>query len=379
MSITGAFAAQWIPIRPRTDGAVLFAVLHVLLYEHPLTSLDVAFLRDRTASPCLVGPNRYYLRSSLDNKPLVWDVKQNAAVAFDTPGIEPALTGRYRVSGSEVGADGEERVHRDVEATTAFELLKQHVSGYTPEWAEPISDVAADTIRRVINQFLAEARIGATIVIEGRELPYRPVSIMLGRNVNNGWGSYECVWARTVLMTLVGGLEVPGSLLGGLTVINALPFDRTQTVQSGVDGFMDFPFNPTDAENWIVNPEMRHAHCTLLPLIREAADDVQGHDGIMINAQRARELGIGDGDLIEIESPVGSARGVARPRQGVRPDVVIMLAQFGHWKTPYAKDLNRPSLNNLVPMLMDRTDATGSNNDMVRVRVKRVPAAGARQ
>src|SRR3990170_7299840 len=34
LSVTGAQAAQWIPIKPKTDAAVLFALIHVLLLEH---------------------------------------------------------------------------------------------------------------------------------------------------------------------------------------------------------------------------------------------------------------------------------------------------------------------------------------------------------
>ena len=36
-------------------------------------------------------------------------------------------------------------------------------------------------------------------------MPYRPVAVSLGKTVNNGWGGFECVWARTMLAALVGG------------------------------------------------------------------------------------------------------------------------------------------------------------------------------
>jgi phenylacetyl-CoA:acceptor oxidoreductase len=50
-----------------------------------------------------------------------------------------------------------------------------------------------------------------------------------------------------------------------------------------------------------------------------------------------------------------------------------LIGQFEHWATPYAKDLDIPSMNKLVPMLMELTDATGSGADLTRVNVTRVP------
>jgi phenylacetyl-CoA:acceptor oxidoreductase len=52
-----------------------------------------------------------------------------------------------------------------------------------------------------------------------------------------------------------------------------------------------------------------------------------------------------------------------------------MVGQFGHWKTPFAKDIPMPSLNDLVPMTMDLIDGTGSSIDAVKVRIRRVGEA----
>lgn len=45
------------PIKPKTDGAFMFALIHVMLHERRREDLDLPFLRDRAASPYLVGPN----------------------------------------------------------------------------------------------------------------------------------------------------------------------------------------------------------------------------------------------------------------------------------------------------------------------------------
>ncbi len=58
-------------------------------------------------------------------------------------------------------------------------------------------------------------------------------------------------------------------------------------------------------------------------------------------------------------------------RQGIRPDTLLMLGQFDHWATPFARDLGVPSMNTLVPMSLDLTDATGSGADLVRVSLAR--------
>ena len=47
-----------------------------------------------------------------------------------------------------------------------------------------------------------------TTVIDGKTLPFRPVAVALGKTVNNGWGGFECCWARTMLAALVGAIRV---------------------------------------------------------------------------------------------------------------------------------------------------------------------------
>ena len=61
-------------------------------------------------------------------------------------------------------------------------------------------------------------------------------------------------------------------------------------------------------------------------------------------------------------------RGRAVLRQGIRPDTLLLIGQFDHWATPFAKDFGVPSLNSLATMSLDLTDATGSGADIVRVK-----------
>jgi phenylacetyl-CoA:acceptor oxidoreductase len=267
LSVTGACSAEWIPIKPKTDAAFLFAMLYVLLHEQPRSRLDLPFLKQRTGSPYLVGPQGYFLRDPQSRKPLVIDTGTGRAVPFDSNGIDPALEGTVSADGIEIGPDQELAAHNGVNVSPAFARLVDHVRHYSPEWAGPMCDVAPPTIRRVANEFLDHARVGETIDIEGETLPFRPVAISLGKTVNNGWGGYECCWARTVLVCLVGALEVPGGTLGTTVRLNRPADNRWSSVKPGPDGFMDYPMNPTAKDDWALRPPVRSAHRTLVPLV----------------------------------------------------------------------------------------------------------------
>ena len=129
----------------------------------------------------------------------------------DTPNVKPALEGNFKVPHAVAHLpDGEVFHHENVSVQPAFATTVAGMERYSPEWASAICGVPASMIRDVANEYVANACVGQTIEISGRILPYRPVAVTLGKTVNNGWGAFECCWARTVLATLVGALEVPG-------------------------------------------------------------------------------------------------------------------------------------------------------------------------
>jgi phenylacetyl-CoA:acceptor oxidoreductase len=109
-----------------------------------------------------------------------------------------------------------------------------------------------------------------------------------------------------------------------------------------------------------------------IQLMNDVSKNVRGHGSVIMNTKSARDLGIQRGDQVEIKSTVGITRGRAEPVQGIRPDTICIPGQFDHWATPYAKDLGFPSLNTLVPLSLDLTDATGSGADLVRVSIRRI-------
>ncbi|MFO1262339.1 MAG: molybdopterin-dependent oxidoreductase [Rhodoferax sp.] len=267
LSVTAAASAEWIPIKPKTDPAFMFAMIHVMLHEVDRERLDIPFLRDMSSSPYLVGPQGFFLRDAASLKPLVWDVRSGSAQPHDVAGIEPALEGQFELQGVvEVGADEQRWDYPSVVGETSFSKLVAHMRQYTPEWAQALCDVPAAKIREVALEFVSQACVGQTMEVDGKLLPYRPVAVTLGKTVNNGWGAYECCWARTLLAVLVGALEVPGGILGTTVRINSPREDRHKSVQPGPDGFMLNKLNPTSKEKWQKVPSGRNAHRTLVPL-----------------------------------------------------------------------------------------------------------------
>ncbi len=241
-SFTAGKADQWIPIKPGTDLAFLLAMIHVILHE--LGRYDTDYLKRLTNSPYLVGADGYFVRDS-NGKILVWDKAANRPVPYDAADIlDLALEGKYVVGGKE--------------ARPAFELLKEHVSGYTAEWAEGITEVSAEKIRQVTRQYIEAAQIGSTIQLDGLTLPLRPVAIKIGRGVTGQTHSYQCSLAQHILAVLVGGLEVPGGHGGG-RIMGGPSIDGTG-VRPGADGM-----NRIDIHPFVWPPVSYSGSETLLP------------------------------------------------------------------------------------------------------------------
>lgn len=271
LSITGATSAEWVPIRPKTDAAFLFGLIHHILHERKWEEVcDLPYLKKRTNSPYLIGPNGWFLRDPASEKPLIRDLADGKAKPYDADIGEPALAGTFRVSGIEIGPDDVRWSHEEVEAQPAFQKMLDHMRAFNPDWAAEECGVPAATIRRIADEFVAAACIGQTIDIEGRTLPFRPVAVMLGKGVCNGWGAYQCVWSQKILAILMGALEVPGGTLGTAVKLVRPAVSRVGSVLPGVDGFMQYQFNETSATGWMKHPHIRNAYKTLVPLVSDS-------------------------------------------------------------------------------------------------------------
>ncbi len=191
-----AKADQWVPIRPGTDAALTLSMLNVLLNE--LGIYDREFIKLHTNGPYLVRPDGFYLRR--EDKPLVWDAEEGKAKPYDAVVKEYALEGSYPVDGSE--------------CRPAFQMLKEHVRKYTPEMAAEITTVPAADIRRLAEEFGRAARIGSTIVVEGMELPYRPVAVNIYRGAGAHKHGVAAALGVQLLNLVVGAFYVPGGHRG---------------------------------------------------------------------------------------------------------------------------------------------------------------------
>lgn len=223
---------DWVPIRPGTEQAFLLGMLYSVLYE--IKVMDTWFVKNRTNAPYLIGPDGEYVIDVASKKPLIWDEKENRARAFDEiPPMNSALEGKFTVNG--------------VACSPAFQLIKDAVKTYTPEWAEKISTIPAAKIREIAKDFIGHAHIGDTVTIDGVTMPFRPVSIQYEK------GAYQHTIEGTfgdlvgkILCELVGCLEVPGGQTG-----NSTP--SQSWLQPGTDGVRK-PISEAAGIEWVWPP-----------------------------------------------------------------------------------------------------------------------------
>ncbi len=193
-----AKADEWVPIRPGTDAAFGLAFMNVLVNE--LGIFDAEFLKKGTNGSYLIADDGYYLRDPASGKPLIFDPIDRAPKLYDDPTIKDrSLEGSFTVRGLPV--------------TPAFELLKRHTAKHSPEWAEEITTVPASTIRRLAKEFGAAAQIGSTILIEGKEVPYRPAALDWARGPQGHKHGFHHSWALKLVNILMGNVNMPGGIL----------------------------------------------------------------------------------------------------------------------------------------------------------------------
>ena len=236
---------------------MLFAMIHVMLFEAARSRLDIDFLKHRGGVALPGGAQRgFYLRDPDTRQAAGVGPQDQPAVVFDTP----ASRARRRLPppASRCCPTGTRRPWGRARRTAAPSASCSTTGAPSPRVGAGICDVPAATIRRIANEYLDHAEIGATIEIEGKHPALSPGGGHAGKTVNNGWGGYDCCWARTLMACLVGALDVPGGTIGTAVRLNRPANDRQSSAKPGGRRFMDYPFNPTDKENWISRPQIRN-------------------------------------------------------------------------------------------------------------------------
>jgi molybdopterin-containing oxidoreductase family molybdopterin binding subunit len=221
MSAAAEKADEWVPIKPGSDGALACALLNLLINEQG--DVDRDYLSHHTDAPYLVGEDGHYLRDPESDKPLVWSTSAGEARPFDAVDAEDAaLEGSYEW-------DGEP-------CSPVFELLSTKMAKWTPEAAEEVTSVPAETIRRIAREFGQAARIGSTITIDGHELPLRPAATIYFKGAHGHDNAWPTSLAIELISEIVGASNVPGGLLGTNPVAFGHPDTKLPRWAPGVDG-----------------------------------------------------------------------------------------------------------------------------------------------
>lgn len=184
-------ADEWVPIKPGTDMAFWLAVINVLLAEG---FVDEAFLRAHTNAASLAGPDGALVH--VDGEELVWDEAAGAAVPASS-GATGALLGSFDLDGTSV--------------RPALQVLADHVKDYTPEWSSEECGVPAEQVRRLAVELGETASIGATTVIDGIEVPLRPVAFGLHGTAVKFHDAFQTSRSILLAFMLLGALESAGS------------------------------------------------------------------------------------------------------------------------------------------------------------------------
>lgn len=212
-----AIADEWVPIRPGTDGALLLAFIHEII-KQGLYDRDFLVRYTNAAELVVDDPesDEYGLFKRFETRieegcfdpqnKLWWDRELDKEISTHTEGSDPYLLGRF------VLEDG-------TPVKPAFQLLKERVEDYTPEWAEGITGIPADDIRRLAHE------MGVTARDQKIELPIQwtdcwdkdhdtvvgnPVAFHSMRGLAAHSNGFQTIRALGILMSILGTIDRPG-------------------------------------------------------------------------------------------------------------------------------------------------------------------------
>ena len=211
-----AIADEWVPIKPGTDGALLLAFIHEIikqgLYDRDFlvryTNAAELVINDPTSDEDgLFKRFEMHIEEGCfdpQNK-LWWDRDLDRPISTHTEGVDPYLLGEFELEGTPV--------------KPAFQLLKERVEEYTPEWAEGITGIPAGTIRRLAHE------MGVTARDQKIELPIQwtdcwdkdhesvtgnPVAFHAMRGLAAHSNGFQSIRALGILMSILGTVDRPG-------------------------------------------------------------------------------------------------------------------------------------------------------------------------
>ncbi len=255
MAFDATKADEWIPIRPATDQAFALAMVYSLVEESKLVDWD--HIRLRTNAPYLIGPDGGYVRSKTETyddkirkakfgKPLVWDATESKAKAFDDKSIKSfTIDGSFTVDGTQ--------------AKTVWQLFREFLKPYTPEWAEGITGVPAATIRRIAKEYGEASQIGASRTFYDDPggpytVPYRPVAVGFGKGSQGHYHASLICRAMSLLYVITGASNVVGSTKGSGGVRTRPAADPDGVMTPSSFATYRFTYPPQEIDQFDMHP-----------------------------------------------------------------------------------------------------------------------------
>jgi anaerobic selenocysteine-containing dehydrogenase len=219
-----------VPIRPGTDGALLLALCREIIQQG---LYDREFLARYTNAGYLVNldpaaddsglllrdPDRDERYSHNPQNHLWWDRLGNQPVGDHAAGADPFLFGEFTMP------DG-------MPVKPVFQLLRERVKDYTPEWAEEVTGIPAATIRRLAHEMGVTARdqkIELPIAWtdswgnEHQSVSGNPVAFHAMRGLAAHSNGFHTIRALAILMSLLGTIDRPGGFRHKAPFPRAIP------------------------------------------------------------------------------------------------------------------------------------------------------------
>ena len=190
-------ADEWIPVKPGTDQAFFLALLHTLLREK---LYDAQFVAKHTNAPFLAfKDDKGVVHLAADMK----DGKPSNYYVYDAISNGIRSVPAYTNSNEKTTAGG--RIQPSLNApkgltwkghnvTTVFDTFIEESESFTPEWAAEVTDVPAETIRRIAVEF-------------GQARPALVDPGWMGARYHHLIGQRRL---QAIIQTLVGGIDKPG-------------------------------------------------------------------------------------------------------------------------------------------------------------------------
>ena len=225
-----AIADEWVPIKPGTDGALLLALINVLiekgLYDREFIARysNAGQLVNQNADDTDFGlfamnPDGDQINPDYPHNKYWWDRHTDKVVPTHTPGADPCLRGEF------VLADG-------TPVKPAFQLLIDRVKEYTPEWAAEITGIPAATIYQLAHEMGVMARdhkIHLPIPwtdswgTEHTTVTGNPVAFHAMRGLAAHSNGFQTIRSLSILMSLLGTIDRPGGFRHKAPFPRAIP------------------------------------------------------------------------------------------------------------------------------------------------------------